>query len=267
MKWNRAILALFVCVSLRLAGADTAGDSQPVFRERDLSDMFYSDTLPTTRLESGSKTEPEAKPQDNGEAHRTKPRTRAEPGRRPKLLARRVGFKYRLQVSDSACTVRETSPAQVFHAGDRLRFNVESNIDGYLYVIQKGSTGRESILFPDPSVNGGDNRIARGVPYSVPPTDWFEVDHIPGVESLLVVVSRQPLKSVPARADYGQPSISLAALFTELNGNVRARDLMLLEEHPPVVAGAAPRADTVIVINTSEDRNNIAYREIVLNHR
>jgi hypothetical protein len=34
-----------------------------------------------------------------------------------------------------------------FHSGDRVRLSVESNLDGFLYVIEEGSTGAWDVLF------------------------------------------------------------------------------------------------------------------------
>jgi hypothetical protein len=230
---------------------------------RDLSNMFYTDTLPP-------KPEPvKATPT---------PVKKATPVKKPVL--RKVGMKYRLWhlTADANCEnidVQEVPPASTFHSGDRIRLLFESNVDGYLYVMQKGSTGRDHLLFPNPQL-GGDNRIVRGMQYPVPAKRWFTFDKNPGEEHLTVVVSRTPLKSLPQQVTpQNEGSVSVVSVVEELNQSVKPRDLVMFQEKGSTPAGtavvpdqsiSAPVTQATIVINTSEANNNAAYVEIRLKH-
>ncbi len=90
----------------------------------------------------------------------------------------------------------EVAPDTVFHSGDRIRFRVESNGDGYLYIVQQGTSGTWSVLFPSPEIENGDNRVYKGRKYSVPSEETFAFEGDPGTEKLFVVLSRQPEKEL-----------------------------------------------------------------------
>src|ERR1700722_20673802 len=52
-------------------------------------------------------------------------------------------------------------PGLVFEQGDRVRFRVTTNFDGYLYVVNYGTSGNYSVLFPSADA-GSDNKISNG---------------------------------------------------------------------------------------------------------
>ncbi len=252
IKWGISFLMVLVLSSVGY-GQKPAGDMS-----RDLSNMFYTDATP-----------PPPKPA---------PATAKPVVKKAPAPLRRVGIKYRIWhlTSGPNCEnidVQEASPSTIFHSGDRVRLIFESNVDGYLYVMQKGSTGRDRLLFPNPQVSG-DNKIRRGVQYSVPYHQWFAFDKNPGEEKLTVVVSRTPLKSVPQVATaQNEGSVSVVSVVDELNQSVRARDLVVFQEKSAptqAVAAAqpisAPVSQATIVINTNPDQNNAAYIEIRLKH-
>ena len=61
-------------------------------------------------------------------------------------------------------------PAHVFDSGDRVRFVVQANFDGYLYVSNQGTSGKFISLFPSEDA-GENNRIEAGKDYVVPQTE------------------------------------------------------------------------------------------------
>lgn len=90
----------------------------------------------------------------------------------------------------------------VFQNGNILRFRLESKIDGYLYVVDKGTSGSSAILFP--AANGtADNRIEANRGYLVPADGdgWFAVDGPSGFDTLYFLVSERQISlpvSVPS---------------------------------------------------------------------
>jgi hypothetical protein len=253
---------LFLSLGMGTAmAAVSAPQKETEAQTRDLSNMFYSDTLPP-KPETPSPTLP------------------AKVGSPVKKAERRVGLKYRLWhlTAGPNCEnidVQEVSAANIFRSGDRLRLFFESNVDGYLYVLQKGSTGRDKLLFPDPQ--GADNRIKRGMQYAVPSKKWLAFDNNPGEERLTVVVSRTPLKSMPtATTPQEEKTVTVLSVVSELNQSVRPRDLVLFQEKEVVPSAstkstvqpiAAQASQAMIVINTSSESNNAAYVEIRLKHQ
>lgn len=80
----------------------------------------------------------------------------------------------------------------VFHAGDRIRFSIEANAPGYLYIINQGSSGTWKPMFPSPEVEDGNNRIEGWRPYMMPPRSRLAFDTTAGTENLFIVLSLQP---------------------------------------------------------------------------
>ena len=138
-----------------------------------------------------------------------------------------TGLKYRVLQRLDTDKEEEVSPDTTFHSGDRVRFAFESNIDGYLYVIQQGSTGRWTVLFPSPRTNGGLNAIRRFQEQVVPPDTWFRFDANPGTEKVLVFLSREPVAQLPG-FDRPVTKVEMLAQATvdDLAGSVRSRDLV-----------------------------------------
>ncbi len=264
-------LSLFLLGVSRFCWAGTQSQSGPDQNTRDLSNMFYADTLPAKA--PPPKPEPTPKP-----VKKATPRKPASPAVNISAPERRVGLKYKILMRTPECDIHEVDPAHTFYSGDKVRLQFESNVDGYLYVLQKGSTGRDRVLFPHPQINGGNNRVQRGITYSVPAGQWFTFDNNPGVEQLTVVLSRTPIKSAPQEAKPQEDSsVSVVSVVEELNQSVRSRDLVLFQEKTPESKApasasapaqsiSAPVTQSTIVINTNQDQNNAVYTDIKLKH-
>jgi hypothetical protein len=91
-------------------------------------------------------------------------------------------------------TVQAVPQNTVFRNGEILRFRLTSQINGYLYVLDKGTTGNTAVLFPA-SGPAGSNRIEVGHGYLVPAEGegWFEVGGPAGFDVLYFLVSATPI--------------------------------------------------------------------------
>lgn len=100
----------------------------------------------------------------------------------------------------------QINSATVFSSGDRLRFRVSANFAGYLYVMNRGTSGGYELLFPR-SDTGGDNRIEKGRDYVIPAArGWFKVSGPPGQDIVYWLISPvelgreyKPLPPPPAK--------------------------------------------------------------------
>jgi hypothetical protein len=99
-------------------------------------------------------------------------------------------------------------PEHEFHQGDRVRIALEPNVDGYLYVFHTEGDGAPQMLYPDWRLDAGENWIEAHTPIEVPSSaqlderyHWFVFDANPATEHLYVVVTREPLSTVPTGAD------------------------------------------------------------------
>jgi serine/threonine-protein kinase len=141
------------------------------------------------------------------------------------------GLRFRLIQAGDADAPMDVDPAKDFQTGDRIRFAFESNIDGYLYVAQQGTSGNWTVLFPNPDINGGRNAVKRSQEYSVPDDNFFRLDPPAGAEKIFVFLSREPLPTLPG---FQQPVKGYekgnAPMIASLQGSIASRDLVLAKD-------------------------------------
>jgi len=103
---------------------------------------------------------------------------------------------------NNSATVPQNS---VFRNGDILRFRLTSRIAGYLYVVDKGTTGQTTTLFPGSTTTGSQNRIEPDQTMVVPAAGdgWFEVSGPSGFDTIYLLVSSTPISIPPAAAPGG----------------------------------------------------------------
>ena len=173
---------------------------------------------PTTRV-----------PKPEGTANRT-PSTRPEPETSSKNRdsgpavmvnaadrAPMIGLRYSLLKVGANGSTSEVPFDNVFHSGDQVRLRLEANRPGYLYVVQKGSSGRWELLYPTPRME--PVAVAARQAVTVPSgEDAFEFDATPGTEQLFVVLSSRPEETLehllgtvrPHSAPAGTPPVQMA---------------------------------------------------------
>ena len=85
------------------------------------------------------------------------------------------------------------SPNTKFRSGDKIRLRFATNFDGYVKILNVGSSGSVSLLFP---YAGADDRIRPTKDFQVPKNgDWIVFDDTPGIEMLTVVMSKKALRA------------------------------------------------------------------------
>jgi hypothetical protein len=94
---------------------------------------------------------------------------------------------------------KSIDPGLVLDQGDLLRFRFRTSFNGYLYVINAGTSGTQTLLFPGDATGRG-NRVQAGKDYFVPSTAdaSFRVAGPPGQDVVYWLVSPVPLESNPA---------------------------------------------------------------------
>ena len=103
-----------------------------------------------------------------------------------------LGMRYVVLKQGTDRGTDEVDPDSVFHSRDRIQLDVEVNDTGYLYVVNRGSTGTWKMLFPSAETSQGGNRVTRGRQYRIPEKHVIAFDSNPGTEKLFIVFSRQP---------------------------------------------------------------------------
>ena len=185
-----------------------------------------------------------------------------------------LGLRYAVLKVSGAESV-EVSPSTRFKSGDRIQLKIQTNSDGYLYVIAQGSSGAWQVMFPAKSKNEGSNRVRAGEEH----TSNFRFDAKPGVEKLFVVLSRQPERDLdtviynltggaapPPAAAQPEP-IMLAGNLTVNDPlvarmrNSYTRDLVLEEVAAPERAERA-----IYVVNKTTGPDSRVVADIKLTH-
>ena len=111
----------------------------------------------------------------------------------------------------------------VFAQGDIIRLKVTSHYDGYLYVMDQGTSGKFTTVFPA-TQTGGDNRVKMGQQYLVPAVDggFFEVNGPSGFDVLYFLLSPGAL-ATPVLSNFAAPG-PISSLKPRCNDEIfRAR--------------------------------------------
>ncbi len=92
---------------------------------------------------------------------------------------------------------------RAFREGDAVRFMIESNITGYLYVFHVENDGPAKMLFPDARLQGGHNFVKAHVPREVPSSReedpefrWFHFNQAVAIERFYLFVTRERLPDI-----------------------------------------------------------------------
>jgi len=121
-------------------------------------------------------------------------------GAAPRLVRtaeNRLGLRCSVMLRDAKNEYVEIAPGSVFHSGDHIRLSFLANEPGYFYVIQQGSTGAWSPIFPPPNAAPDANKVVAGQSQLVPSgTRAFAFDQNPGDEKLYVILSRTPITDI-----------------------------------------------------------------------
>lgn len=97
--------------------------------------------------------------------------------------------------------VQMVSPETVFRSGDRVRFHLALNFNGYLVVLNKGTSGRINPLYP---YIGAPNPVQASAQLVVPGKEaWFVFDKTPGIEEVTFVMSKEPIEELEGLAKGG----------------------------------------------------------------
>jgi hypothetical protein len=198
-----------------------------------------------------------------------------------------LGLRYSILKLEGSESI-EIDSGTVFHSGDKIRLRVDVNASGYLYIINRGSSGTWKPLFPSAEISGGDNRVRKGTQYDIPSGYVFTFDEQPGREKLFVVFSRQPVTDLedliyslskeqkPKPQEPSQPEVNKVLLAqANIQDNlidrlrtVYSRDLIIekVDETAAPPPSKKEREKAVYVVNPSRSADAHVVADVTLIH-
>lgn len=102
--------------------------------------------------------------------------------------------------------IQQMRQEHVFEPGDIIRFRLASRYNGYMYVMDQGTSGKFSTIFPSPDA-GNDNRLTSGSSYLVPSSGdgWFQIEGPAGFEVLYFLLSPTPIAPLVSQQKFVAP--------------------------------------------------------------
>ena len=111
---------------------------------------------------------------------------------------------------------------KVFRTDDVIRFQVQSQIAGYLYVLNRESGGARTWLYPRPNMPGG-NHISAGTTYLIPDAKGsFSIGGTPGFDVTYWMISPSYFEIAGAE-DSVKPTPAPKSMRPRCDGPLRAR--------------------------------------------
>ena len=179
-------------------------------------------------------TPPAAPVRTSGGASGTPTRTDIVPVAYSPSAEKPLGLRYSLLRNTGGDEYGEVSPDTVFRSGDRIRVAAQSNDEGYLYIVMKGTSGSWKVLFPSPEIADGSNRVTSGRQYLIPPPPGrFAFDEQAGEERLFIVLARHPEPSLE-KLIYSLGSASPAPAGEPAEEKEPPKQLMMAANMAPV---------------------------------
>lgn len=168
----------------------------------------------------------------------------SEPAERDSTVAATpvaIGIGYTLYQRNNRGEAVRVNLTKTFYKDDSVRFVIEPNIDGYLYIFYAENDSEPAMIFPDHRLNQGENAIKAHVPYEVPSRNaaipWFTFDENPATENLYIVVTRAPLPGIPTGSELAQFCQSFVRVRQECSWKPSKRqfDLTLAQADEPKI--------------------------------
>lgn len=193
-----------------------------------------------------------------------RPPATASPPTEPRAKEAYMGIAYWVELVGRDGQKKRVTTDHVFRSGDRITFHIQGNRDGHLYLVNVGSTGRSHLLFPHPAMAVRTNFIRANVAYQIPQNATIRFDENPGEETLLVMLTPQPMGEAaptaePATAVLSTDDTSRLLRTAQAKG---AKDLLLEVDS----TGAQPASYAVAPVKSLREGGMITL-QIRLKHQ
>lgn len=175
-----------------------------------------------------------------------------------------LGIRYAILKKTASGEWLELAPESVFHSGDRIRITVTANAPGYLYIINRGSSGAWTPLYPP--ADGQAPQLEAGKELTFPPEGSFMFNDQPGTEELFLLFARWPITQLPPAAEQSSTVAKLDDRSVAAIRNAYSRDLVIeslddnraqaLKDHGVYVVNTQPGPDKDMVVVDLQLKHN-----------
>jgi len=155
-------------------------------------------------------------------------------------------MKVSLFRQDKRGKVEAVSLETTFYSGEAMRFGIQADQDGFLYILSQGSSGKVSMLYPDRRIQGGNNRIVKGQGVNIPTGGgWYTFDKDPGTETFYLVFAENKTEGfitelenarsqgkIALPADLERQAVDLATMGGDLKGQGTLFGALKLRHQP-----------------------------------
>jgi len=158
-------------------------------------------------------------------------------------------------------------PTHVFNEGERIRFRLRSAVNGFLYVLNQGSSGKFVQLFPRDQLQQS-REIVAGKDFLIPAsgTGWFAIEGPPGFDTVYFIISPVDLgESLPRspKQDEDTPSRAFATATPRCDDQLfKARGECLdLEAGVKPIQKGESLPDRIPQLSTDASRDLVVVKE------
>lgn len=131
------------------------------------------------------------------------------------------GAKVRILLKRGNEKERYVTPNETFYAGDKIKLAFNINFSGYVALLNLGSSGRITMLYP---YVGTSSRVELSSREQLIPgneKDWIKFDNQAGREQISIIFSTNPIQSVQQVIEMsGQSQTSTTTLSANANATV-----------------------------------------------
>lgn len=292
-KWIVPFVAMIICAAAQGQDALTPRDS--FWSASDLVEVAPNPAAqPTSQLKHASETKPNKETtQVSSQAAQLKRKAvqvavkgyGAEPHIvKLKASEQPLGLRYALLKVGDSCDLSEVLPETTFHSGDKLKISLMANQPGYIYIIQRGSSGNWRPLFPAQGDLPESNRVEAGRIYQVPSGKSFRFNEQTGEERLFILLSRQVVSDLDGiifalrqqeTDPAGSPDPAAAQIQAsnrisdELVQKLQSRDLVEVVDAPQETKDPSLGENAIYVVSQGKGSNPASqvFANLVLDHR
>jgi hypothetical protein len=147
------------------------------------------------------------------------------------------GVKVRILLKRGSDRERYVDPDETFYSGDKIKLAFDINFSGHIAMINIGSSGKLSLLYPYDGVDSAVEESDDEQLFPAQDNAWITFDDQPGSEKISIIFSTNPIKDIQNVMEMSKGGISASieasaqSILVKLNSRslsrAKSRDLSI----------------------------------------